>query len=131
MRFALVLALAGLACGCGGDRPIVAGGKPAAHWVRALKDPNAKVRKTAARKLGNIGPGDAAALPALLGALQDADAAVRCEAILALVKFGKEGREALPALDQARQRDPSAQVRAYAARAMEKLRAEAGLGPAP
>ena len=125
MRNVLGFALVGLACGCGGQ-PVVAGGKPAAHWVRALKDPDAKVRTTAARKLGNLGPSDAATMPALLTALQDRDPAVRCEAILALVKFGKDGRAALPALDQARQRDSNARVRTYAIRAAERLRAEDG-----
>jgi HEAT repeat protein len=49
-----------------------------------------------ADELGNIGPGDPAALPALTGALKDADAGVRCEAVLALLKYGPGAKEAIP-----------------------------------
>jgi HEAT repeat protein len=115
----LVLALV-LCSGCGNAQPTMAGSK----WAEALHNPDAKVRKKAAFNLGNIGPSDPAVLPALVGALQDANAGVRCEAILALVKYGSDGREALPALREARERDRDAKVRAYAARALEKLTAD-------
>jgi HEAT repeat protein len=123
MRTVVILTLAGLVCGCGDGQPPRAGGKPAAHWAEVLKGPDVRARKTAARKLGNIGPADATALPALLGALKDRNPGVRCEVILALVKFGTAAREALPALAEARARDPSAEVRACAARALDRLRA--------
>jgi HEAT repeat protein len=125
MKHFLGTVLAALLLGCGTARPPELG-KQVERWAQALKDPDAKVRKHAVFRLGNVGPGDAAVFPALLGALKDRDAGVRCEAILGLAKFGKEGREAVPALEQARQRDPSTQVRAYAARAAERLRAEEG-----
>jgi HEAT repeat protein len=121
----LAALVAALLLGCGAARPPELG-KQVERWAQALKDPDAKVRKQAVLRLGNVGPGDAAVFPALLGALKDRDAGVRCEAILGLVKFGKESREALPALEQARQHDSNAQVRAYAARAVERLRAEEG-----
>ena len=109
-----------MAAGCGPARPMMAGGK----WAAALRDPDATLRRKAAFTLGNIGPADPAVLPALLGALKDSDAAVRREAILALVKCGREAREAEPLLDELRQHDPDAQVRAYAGRGLEKLRGE-------
>jgi HEAT repeat protein len=118
----LLLALS--AAGCGEARPTLAGGKPVSHWTGAIRDPDARVRRQAAAKLGNVGPADPAALPALTGALKDADAGVRREAILALVKCGPAAREAVPALEQLRQHDRDPQVRAYAARALEKLRAD-------
>jgi HEAT repeat protein len=112
------------AAGCGPARPTLAGGKPVRHWTEALRDPSPKVRQEAAAKLGNVGPSDPAALPALRAALNDADAGVRREVIVALVKCGPAAREAAPALEQLRQNDRDAQVRDYAGRALEKLRAE-------
>jgi HEAT repeat protein len=101
--------------------PILAGGKPVAHWVQALNDPDAKVRKAAAIKLGNVGPADATAFPALHNALHDGDADVRCEMILALVKFGRKAKEASASLDELRLHDPDAKVRDYAAKALAKF----------
>jgi HEAT repeat protein len=124
MRLVLVVILMISLSGCTGQ-PAPDTAARVRHWIKTLREPDARRRKEAAFKLGNLGPTDpASVVPALRGALKDADATVRCEAILALVKLGTEGREALPALEQARRRDPSAQVRAYAARAAEKLRAE-------
>jgi HEAT repeat protein len=116
-----VVVLAVFAAGCGSGRPTLAGGKPVSHWTAGLHDPDPKVRKAAAAKLGNVGPADPAAPSALTAALTDADASVRREAILALVKCGPAAREALPALEELRRHDPDPQVRAYAGRALEKL----------
>jgi HEAT repeat protein len=117
----LALFLAVCCAGCGKSPPTLAGGKPVRYWIEALQNPDARVRKQAAFKLGNAGPVDADALPALLGALKDREAAVRSEAILALVKFGPAAGEAVPVLTELRLRDPNAQVRRYAAKAIEKL----------
>jgi HEAT repeat protein len=115
----LVLSLAG--CGRG---PTLVAGKPVAHWLAALGDPDAKVRRKAALKLGNFGPARREVLPALLGALRDRDASVRCEVIRALVKFGTEARPAVPALEEIHQHDGSASVRACAAAALDRFREE-------
>ena len=118
---ALLLALLG---GCSEPQPTLTGGKPAGHWVEQLSaNPDAKVRKEAAFKLGNVGPADPAALPALTAALKDRDAAVRREAVLALVKFGPSARPVVPALVDLRDRDRDPKVRGYAAKAVEKLQA--------
>lgn len=119
--FALLLACV-LSTGCREAAPTMAGGKPVSHWVQALKDPNAKIRKRAAFKLGNVGPADPTVLPALLEALRDNDASVRSQAILAIVKFGPQAKAAIPVLAELQQRDRDAQVRTYAAKALEKLR---------
>jgi HEAT repeat protein len=109
--------------GCGKGQPDL--GKPVGRWVQALSDRDAKVRKNAILKLGNVGPGDAAVLPALQGALKDRDAGVRREAILALMKCGPDAREAIPALTEVQQHDRDAQVRGYAAKALDRLRGTA------
>jgi|YelNatPaOPRAMG01_1025707.scaffolds.fasta_scaffold245539_2 HEAT repeat protein len=91
------------------------------YWVQTLHANDAKLRKKAAFTLGNLGTVDPGVVPALRGALTDADAAVRCEAILALLKCGPAAAEAVPALQHLQQHDPNAQVRRYAAQAVEKL----------
>jgi HEAT repeat protein len=127
-RLALVAVAALASGGCGETQPTLAGGKPVAHWVSALQDPDAKLRKTAVFKLGNVGPADAAVLPALLGALKDSDAGVRREAILALMKCGPDARDAIPALSEIRGRDPDPKVREHAARALERIDGESATG---
>jgi HEAT repeat protein len=118
----LGLVLAVCLGGCRQAAPTLAGGKPVSHWVRALKDPDARLRKTAVFKLGNAGPTDPTVWPAVVEALKDPDARVRREAILALMKFGRAAREAIPALDQLQQRDPDSKVRADAEQALRRLR---------
>jgi HEAT repeat protein len=119
---ALLAFLCAAASGCGATTPTLAGGKPVSHWVAALQSPDAKTRKTAAFKLGNVGPADSAVVPTLVGSLKDVEPAVRCEAILALVKCGSDAKAALPTLSELEKNDPDATVRQYAAKALEKLR---------
>jgi hypothetical protein len=122
LMVSVAVLLLGLAAGCGKPQPLLAGGKPVAHWVEALRSPDAKLRKQAATKLGNVGPSDPAALPALTAALKDPDPAVRCEVILALAKFGPAASDSTALLIEA-QKDQHPKVRAYAARALEKIQA--------
>jgi HEAT repeat protein len=107
--------------GCTQTPPTLSGGKPVSHWVAALHSPDARVRKEAAFKLGNVGPADESVLPALMDALKDPDAAVRHEVIVALVKYGDGAQAAVPALGELKRHDPDPRVRADAARALEKL----------
>jgi HEAT repeat protein len=121
MRTLTWAALALLVCGCAKSPPTLAGGKPVSHWVEALHGRDAKARKTAAAKLGNVGPADPAVLPALTAALRDRDPGVRREAVLGLLKCGPGAREAAGALAELRQRDRDPQVRTYAAKALARL----------
>jgi HEAT repeat protein len=119
--YGILLAAACLAAGCAKANPTLSGGHPVSHWVEALKSRDAKERQKAVAKLGNVGPSDAAVVPALLGALKDPAAEVRRETIVALVKCGADARSALPTLANLRQSDRDAKVRDYAGRAMSKL----------
>jgi HEAT repeat protein len=110
--------------GCGQPKTMLAGGKPVEHWLKALEDPDGKVRKAAVIKLGNVGTADEAAFPAILRALKDPDAGVRREAILAAVKFGPLGREAIPTLTHLKDHDDDPYIRATAIKALQKLQGE-------
>src|SRR6266496_2558431 len=107
-------------CGCGTQRTPLTGGKPVSHWVQALHDRQAKVRKEAVFKLGNAGTADAAVLPALIGALQDNDSRVRSEAIMALAKSGSDLKETSAALARAKSSDRDPHVRNLAGKALKK-----------
>jgi HEAT repeat protein len=120
-RLGAIAVLCGLLIGCGKAQPTLSGGKPVEHWIQALQDRDARVRKEAASKLGNAGPVNSDALPALVASLKDPDAKVRCEVILALVKFGCEANEAVPILTELQRSDSDARVRNYAAEALEKI----------
>jgi HEAT repeat protein len=113
--------LVSLLIGCSQPKTMLAGGKPVNYWLKALQSPDPKVRKTAVRKLGNIGSADAAVLPAINGALKDPDATVRCEAILALLRSGPGANQAIPTLREMQGTDRNPQVRSYAAQALAKL----------
>jgi HEAT repeat protein len=121
MRILALIGLMFLASGCTRTGPTQAGGKPIDHWLNALNAPDPNMRKTAATKLGNVGPADPAVFPALHAALKDHDAGVRREVILALVKIGPAAKEAAPALADLYQRDPDAKVREFASKALAKL----------
>jgi HEAT repeat protein len=114
--------LAVLFAGCARSHsPTMAGGKPVSHWVEELQNRDAKARKHAVNKLGNVGTNDSAALPAILSALTDRDPAVRAEAILATMKCGQSAKEAIPVLAQLQKTDRDSRVREYAGKALEKL----------
>jgi HEAT repeat protein len=113
----LLLALGG----CGPRRPVTAHGKPVAHWVRALEDPDARVRQKAVVALGHVGTADPASVPALAGALKDSDPGVRAQAALAFLNLGPAARSAVPALEEA-EHDPDPAVRACAGKALRRVR---------
>src|ERR1700730_17168731 len=122
LRLIAFAAMMCVASGCGQSAPTLAHGQPVEHWVQALRDPDAKVRKRAADVLGNVGAADATVVPALAGAVKDSDRAVREATVLALLKMGPAARDAMPALALA-SKDSDAKGRSHAARALENLRA--------
>jgi HEAT repeat protein len=119
IRFVVCTVLGALFIGgCGKAPP-----KLAVHkWSDALHDPQTRVRKKAAFKLGNIGRTDPTAVPALVDALKDADAGVRSETILSLVKIGPPAKAAIAQLSEVEQHDNEESVRTLASKALEKLR---------
>jgi HEAT repeat protein len=98
-RLFLLLGLA--AVGCGGPTVPTAkyfAGQPVSHWLEEARSQDPKARKRAVEVLGNVGPADPAAIPALIAVLQDKDATVRDAAVLGLSKIGPDAAAALPAV---------------------------------
>jgi HEAT repeat protein len=120
MKYGILIGIIVLARGCGKGSPMLVHGKPVAHWVEALQNPNVRSRQKAVEALGNAGAADPQVVPALIGAVKDRDARVRAAAVVALLKIGPAAREAIPVLQEA-SRDKDKQVRAYAAKALEKI----------
>ena len=122
-RFIIVILAVSAISGCGhGAVPSLSGGKPPNYRIKKVTSPDKKLRKEAVEKLGNLGAVDPEVLPVLTGALHDADAQIRGDAVLALAKLGRAAKPAIPGLEALSRSDPDAQVRDYAARALEKLR---------
>ena len=119
MRSTLVALFLLSLCGC---TPAPDTGKRVQHWLETLRSPDARQRKEAAFKLGNLGLTDPETIvPALTAALKDNDAAVRCEVILALPKCGPAAKDAAASLRELQRKDPDAKVRDYAGQALDKI----------
>ena len=97
------------------------GGETVEHWLDGIKSGDPKVRKKAADILGNIGPSDARAIPALIEAVRDKDPKVRDAAVLGLSKIGPPAAAAEAALREAT-KDKDASVRAHAVAALDRVR---------
>ena len=96
-------------------------GEPVEHWLEAIKSPDPKTRKKAADVLGNVGPVDPRAVPALIVAVKDRDAKVRDAALLGLSKIGPPATSAESVLEEAtKEKDPT--VRTHATVALERVR---------
>lgn len=127
MRRTTLLAVALAAAGCGDRVPgeKYFSGEPVARWIDRAKDPDPKTRKKAVEVLGNVGPADPGAIPALTAALKDPDPRVRDAAVLGLSKNGPAAAAALPAVRELiADKDPT--VRRHVKAAIDRL-----TGPPP
>jgi HEAT repeat protein len=88
--------------------------------IAALQDRDARVRGLAAQAIGEIGPNAARAVPALITLLTDSEEGSRNSACIGLTGIGPAAKAALPALRIALS-DPSADVRRFAQRAIDKI----------
>jgi hypothetical protein len=91
--------------------------------ITTLQDEDGSVRAWSAQAIGQIGPDAAQAVPALVTLLGRADEGSRNSACIALFGIGPAAKDALPALENALS-DPSADVRRFARRAIEKIRTQ-------
>jgi HEAT repeat protein len=121
MRFCIAGTMTlSLLAGCGQQQPSPAA-KPVQQWVKTLQDGDARVRRTAVRKLGMVAREEPEVVRVLVRTLKDPNPPVRCEALLALAKAGPEAKQAISPISELQQ-DPDQNVRLYAGRALEKLR---------
>jgi HEAT repeat protein len=123
-RTVLLLMLCAVMVGCGqtdGPKEKYFHGELVEHWLEGIKSTDAKKRKHAADVLGNVGPVDPRAVPALIEAVKDKDAKVRDAAVLGLSKIGEPAAAAEAVLQEA-VKDKDATVRTHAATALERIR---------
>lgn len=75
-------------------------GRPLSAWIEDLKAPAPQTRNAAAYAISGMGPAAAAAVPALVRALENPDElpTVRFPVCIALREIGPEARDAVPAL---------------------------------
>ena len=123
-RTVFLMVLCAALTGCGGSdgpKEKYFSGEPVDHWLEGIKSTDAKKRKHAADVLGNVGPVDPRAVPALIEAVKDKDAKVRDAAVLGLSKIGEPAAAAETVLQEAL-KDKDATVRTHAASALERIR---------
>jgi HEAT repeat protein len=121
-KFVLAMVAALGLGGCGEERhPMLSGGREVKSWVEDLRSPDARVRRQAVLKLGNVGDADPAVADALAGALRDSDPLVRHDAVMAVVKLKSPGEPIVAALRDLAKNDQDDRVRESAAKALKKL----------
>ena len=103
----------------------VARGRPLSEWIADLKAPAPVTRNAAAYEIAGMGPAAAAAVPALIEALDDEVAAVRFPVTVALGEIGPAAAAAVPRLKQVMEEDINDEIAAGARRAIRRIRPEA------
>jgi HEAT repeat protein len=84
-------------------------------------DPDAKVRRSAAIALGELGGYASDAVPALLSATQNSEWGVRCSSVRSLGDIGVGTKECLEVLENLLRNDPYPMVRGAAAESLGKI----------
>lgn len=100
-------------------------GRPLSAWIADLKAPAPHTRNNAAYEIAGMGPAAAAAVPALIEALDDEDAAVRFPVTVALGEIGPAAAAAVPKLKQVMEEDINDEIAAGARRAIRRIRPQA------
>ncbi len=103
----------------------VSDGHTLSEWIADLKAPAPVSRNAAAYEIAGMGPAAAAAVPALIVALDDEVAAVRFPVTVALGEIGPAAEAAIPRLKQVVEEDLNDEVAASARRAIRRIRPEA------
>jgi hypothetical protein len=117
----IVVALSGSGCVRGERGPLLAGGREVKSRLADLRNPDARIRRQAVLKLGNVGDDDPAVPEALFQALYDADVLVRRDAVVAVMKLRSPGEEIIAQLGTMSRSDRDTGVRDYARRALARL----------
>jgi HEAT repeat protein len=127
---AAVLTLSSAAWGqteSAGKEP-VADGRTLSQWVADLKAPAPQTRNAAAYEISGMGAAAAAAVPALIEALDDSEPTVRFPVTVALAEIGPKAAAAVPKLQKMVDDEINDEVAAAARRALRRIAPEALTG---
>ena len=106
----------------------VSRGRPLSEWIADLKAAAPVIRNGAAYEIASMGPAAAAAVPALIEALDDPLAVVRFPVTVALGEIGPPAAAAVPRLKQMMEEELNDDVAAAARRAIRRIQPSALAG---
>ena len=119
-----VLSSSASAQGAASKEP-VSDGRTLSEWVAELKAPAPQTRNAAAYEISGMGPAAAAAVPALIIALDDPEASVRFPVTVALAEIGPAAKDAVPRLKKMMDEEINDEIAASAKRAVRRIQPEA------
>jgi HEAT repeat protein len=122
-----ILASSAWAQGTASKEP-VADGRTLTQWVADLKAAAPQTRNAAAYEISGMGPAAAAAVPALIAALDDPEASVRFPVTVALGEIGPAAKGAVPRLKKMMDEEINDEVAAAAKRALRRIQPQAVSG---
>jgi HEAT repeat protein len=99
----------------------VSNGRTLTEWMRDLKGLSPETRNAAAYEIAGMGPAAAAAVPALIEALDDPVPAVRFPVTVALMEIGPAAKAAVPRLLTMMDEDINDEIAASARRALKHI----------
>jgi HEAT repeat protein len=103
------------------SREPVADGRTLSQWIADLKALAPQTRNAAAYEIAGLGPAAAAAVPALIVALDDPSPAVRYPVTIALLEIGPAAKAAVPRLQQMMEEEINDEIAASARRALKHI----------
>ena len=102
-------------------REPMSNGRPLSAWISDLKAAAPQTRNAAAYEIAGLGPEAAAAVPALIEALDDPSAAVRYPVTVALLEIGPAAKAAVPRLQKMMDEEINDEIAASARRALKRI----------
>jgi HEAT repeat protein len=99
----------------------VSDGRTLSQWIADLKGLAPQTRNAAAYEIASMGPAAAAAVPALIVALDDPAAAVRFPVTVALLEIGPAAKAAVPRLVAMVDEELNDEIAASARRALRHI----------
>ncbi len=99
----------------------VSEGRTLSEWIADLKGLAPQTRNAAAYEIASMGPAAAAAVPALIAALDDPVAAVRFPVTIALLEIGPAAKAAVPRLVTMVDEEINDEIAASARRALRHI----------
>jgi HEAT repeat protein len=103
-------------------------GRPLSEWIADLQAAAPVIRNAAAYEIAGMGPSAAAAVPALVEALDDPVAVVRFPVTVALSEIGPAAAAAVPRLKLMMEEDLNDEIAAAARRAIRHIQPSALAG---